>query len=484
MAEINKSAAAATEPKKSAVNWKLIGGILGIVVGVYFAYLPAFPGLTVKAMWAIGIFLCAVVWWVADVFPDYVTCIFMCVAWAMFKVVPFTTAFSAFANTTFWLLVGALGIAVAVDKSGLLNRIALVVMSKFPLTFKGQTLALLVSGTLITPLIPSANAKIAVMAPLATAISDNMGYERKSRGAAGIFSAMFISLGCIHPLFISGSYVGYAVHGVLPKEIQAQMTWTNWFINALPWGLTLLVLGYLALILLYKPAENKQLSPGLIKEQIEALGPMKRSEKIAAFMLAATIILWMTEQWHGINSGLVAMTSMGILLGCNLFDRKSFRANIPWDAAIFMGANMNLAVVFPLLKIDKWIGDLMGSLIVPVMSQNILVFLAVVSILIYVIRYVLVAQIAVVMIFTILLTPFAVKAGINPWVMAFASYVAVNVWTVLYQNIQYITAFYLAGNGELVRHKQMIKLSVAYMIISLIGILVSVPVWKLTGLMP
>lgn len=484
MAEPGKSGtgAVATENKKSGMNWKLIGGVLGIAIALWFANLPVFPGLTDKAMWAVAIFLCTVVWWMADVFPDYVTCIFMCAAWALFKVVPFTVAFSSFSNTIFWLLVGALGIAVAVGKSGLLNRIALLVMSKFPLTFKGQTLALLVTGTVLTPLIPSSNAKIAVVAPFATAISDNMGYERKSAGAAGIFSAMYVSLGCIHPLFISGSFMGYAVNGLLPKDIQAQMTWTNWFINALPWGITLLVLSYLAILVLYKPAEDKRLSPELIKEQIAALGPMKKGEIIVTVVLALTLLLWMTEKLHGVNSAIVALTSMGVLLAFNLFDRNSFRAAIPWDAAVFMGGILNLSVVFPMLKIDKWIGDLMGAYVVPVISQNILVFFTVMCVVIYVIRYVLASQLATITIFTLLLSPFAVKAGISPWIIAFTSYVAINVWTVMYQNIQYVTAFYLSGNGELVSHKQMIKLSVAYMVISLIGIMVSVPVWKLTGL--
>ena len=483
MAEAGKSTTAAVATaNKSGLNWKLIGGVIGVAIGIWFANLPVFSGLTLKAMWAIAIFLCTVVWWMADVFPDYVTCIFMCGAWAAFGVVPFTTAFSAFSNTIFWLLIGALGIAVAVGKSGLLNRIALLVMSKFPLTFKGQTLALLVTGTLMTPLIPSSNAKIAVVAPFATAISDNMGYARKSSGAAGIFSAMFLSLGCIHPLFISGSFMGYAVNGLLPKDIQAQMTWTNWFINALPWGITLLVLGYFALLMLYKPSENKRLSPELVKEQIAALGPMKKNEKIVAVVLAITLVLWMTEKMHGLNSALVACASMGILLGFNLFDRNSFRASIPWDAAIFMGGILNLSVVFPILKIDKWIGDTMGPYVVPLLSQNILLFFVAICAIIYILRYVLVSQLATITIFTLLLTPFALRAGISPWIMAFTAYVAINVWTVMYQNIQYVTAFYLAANGELVTHRQMVKLSVAYMIISIIGLLVSIPVWKLTGL--
>jgi len=466
------------------LNKKIIGGLVGIIIGYVFANLPVFPGLTEKAMWAIGIFLCTVSFWVADTLPDYVTSILMCLAFAAFKVVPFGTALSSFSGTTFWLLVGALGLSAGVSKSGLLNRLALMVMSKFPLTFKGQTLALMVTGTIMSPLIPSANGKIAVVAPFATQISDNMGYERKSAGAGGIFSAMFWSLGCVHPLFISASFMGYAVLGLIPKEFQGGFSWMGWFISALPWGITLLVLGYLAIQVLYKPESNQKLAPEMINDQLSKLGPMTKNEKIVAVILVLTLAFWMTEKMHGISSGIVAMVSTGLLLGFNIFDRQSFRSAIPWDAAIFMGGILNLSVVFPALKIDKWIGATMGPYVLPLLNYNIFVFFAAVCVIIAVLRFVLASQLATITIFVLLLTPFALEAGINPWIMAFMSYVAINIFFVMYQNIQYATAFYLAGNGTLVTHGQMVKLSAAFMIFSIIGLWVSVPFWKMMGLMP
>lgn len=468
--------------KNSFFNKKIIGGIIGVVLGVWFANLPVFPGLTVQAMKAVGIFICAVAWWVADTIPDFMTSILMCCAFAAFKAVPFGAAFGSFAGTTFWLLVGALGIAAGVGKSGLLNRLALVMMGKFPLTFKGQTMALFVTGTLMTPLIPSSNAKIAVVAPFALTISDNMGYPRKSAGAAGIFSSMYVSLGCIHPWFISGSFMGYAVLGLLSKDIQAQMTWTNWFINAAPWGITLFVLMYLAIQFMYKPETENTLSPELVKDKLAAMGPMSRNEKIVAVVLALTLILWMTEKVHGVNSGIVAMCSTAVMLSLNIFDRIAFRSAIPWDAAIFMGGILNLSTIFPMLKIDKWIGSLIGPYVVPLLSQNIFIFFALICVLIALLRFVLASQLATITIFTLLLTPVAIQAGINPWIMAFMSYVAINVWFVMYQNIQYATSYYLSANGEMVEHKQMIKLSIAYVIVTIIGLCVSVPVWKMTGL--
>lgn len=461
---------------------KLIGAIIGIALGVFVAQLSPPAGLNVKAMWGMGIFVCTVVWWIANCLPDYVTALLMCAAWAGFKVVPFGTAFSGFSNATLWLLIGAFGMAAAVSKSGLLTRLSLYLMSLFPLTFKGQVLAQLITGTLIMPLIPSGSAKIAVVAPFTAAVSENMGYARKSEGAGGIFSGMFLSLGCIHPLFLSGSFLCYATVGLLPKEMQSQITWMTWFINALPWGAAVLALGYFAILFLYKPEAGKTLSPDMIKDQRAKLGPMSRNEKIVATVLTITLLLWMTERLHGVNSGIVAVLSMCTMIGFNIMDRNYFKSGIAWDAIMFIGCIFTVSTVFGALKITEWTGKVMGPYIAPYLSGSIYVFLAGLCILIYLIRFVLASQLAVMTIFTLFLTPFAIKAGIHPWVMGFTAFVAINVWIMMYQNAQYLVAFYGANGGEMVTHKQMIKLSVAYMVVSIIGLWVSVPVWMMTGM--
>lgn len=481
MAEPSKSAATASAPKKSVAK-RLIGAIAGIIIAVIIANLAIPQSLTVKAMWGMAIFVCAIVWWMAEVFPDYVTALLMLLAWAGFKVVPFGTAFAGFSNATVWLLIGAFGMAVGVSKSGLLSRISLYLMGLFPLTFKGQTLALMATGTLIMPLMPSGSAKIAVVAPFSTAVSDNMGYAHKSRGAGGIFASMYLSLGCIHPLFLSGSFLCYAVVGLLPKDIQPQITWTTWFINALPWGLTVLVLGYLSILLMYKPEEEKTLSPEMIKQQRAALGPVTTREKFVAVVLAATLLLWMTERIHGINSAIVSVGAMCLMAGFDIIDRQSFKGGVAWDAIVFIGCIFGISGVFEVLKINSWVGKVMAPYVAPLLEGNIFVFLAALCIVIYLVRFVIASQLAVFTIFTIFLTPFAIKAGINPWVMGFASFVAINVWIFMYQNAQYLVAFFGSAGGEMVSHNQNVKLCVAYMIISIIGLWVSVPVWQLTGM--
>ncbi len=466
----------------SKTNWvKIIGAVIGIIAGVAIANAPVPEGLTVKAMWGMGIFAWAVIWWMVDVVSDYATTLMMLATYAGLNVVPFTTAFASFNGPTVWLIVAALAYGAAAAKSGLLKRVALMAMSKFPITFKGQSLALFAAGLVITPLIPTATAKVAVIAPFAQAICDNMGYEKKSPGAVGLFLAMFVSLVPSYSLFLSANFMCYAVLGFLPKDVQAQMTWTNWLINALPWGLTMLILSYLAIIYLYRPPQTNKVNPAFISEQLAALGSMTRNEKLVAVVLGISLILWMTEKVHGVSSTMVALVGTFIMLMFNVLDRASFRSAIPWDAVIFLGGLFNVPVIFGALKINAWISKVFGPYIAPLASGNIFVFIIALCLLVFVVRIFLVSQTAVIAILVILLTPFVTQAGISPWIPAFIIFVAGNTWCVPYQNAGFLVSYYATG-GDMVTHGQTLKLAFVYMVTTVIGLLLSVPVWKMTGL--
>jgi anion transporter len=465
------------------IDWtncrKIAGGVLGVVCGILISIQSPPQDLSVEAMLGMGIIAWAIIYWIFDVLPEFVTALLMCCSWVIFKVVPFNVGFAQFANTNWWLLVGALGIGVAVSGSGLLKRLALLIMRLFPPTYKGQVLGLLLAGVGIAPTIPSVTAKAAIMAPLSLAMSDTMGYERKSQGAAGLFSAMFTGFVCTGPIFISASFICYMVRGFLPEAVQAQFAWMQWFFSAALWGLVLIVGSYYALLFLYKP-EHTKLEPGFIEEQLAQLGPMKRNERITLVVLILTLLFWMGETIHGVSSALVALVSLCVLLGFKVYERQDFRTGIPWDSIIFIGCLINLTTVLPYLKIDQWIGEVIAPIIIPMMVNPYL-FITVLVISIYLLRFVFVSMTATLTIMLAVLIPIASQQGINPWIVAIIGVASTNVWNVYYQNSTYLTAYYATG-GVMVNHSQAAKMSAAYMLISLIGFLVSIPFWQLLGL--
>ena len=165
------------------------GAVAGVVLGVVIALALPAAGLSAQAAQAMGILVWAIVWWVLRIFPEMVTAFIMAVLFIAVAGIPVDTVFASFAGETWWLLFAAFGLGVGMKESGLVTRIAHVVLSKFPSTFKAQAAAIIASGTVIGPLIPSMSAKLAVITPLSFGIGESLGYQPKSREMNGLFLA-------------------------------------------------------------------------------------------------------------------------------------------------------------------------------------------------------------------------------------------------------------------------------------------------------
>lgn len=459
---------------------KIFGFIFGIAAGFAIAFMDPPAGLSVPAMWTLGIFVGGVIFMIFDVMPDYMVTLGMCTLWALFKTVPFDKAFSFFSNANWWLMIGALGMGVAAQQCGLLKRISFLIMRIFPATFKGQTMALMGAGAIICPLIPSTTAKGSIFAPLAVGVNDAMGYPRKSKGSAGLFAAVWLGFVCSFPAYLSGSFLCYMMKALLPKDVQAQFHWLQWFLMALPWTIVFFVLGYLAIQFFYKPDKTDALPTGYAAEQLAKMGPMSRDEKITLVVLLVSLVCWMTEMLHGVSASIVSLLALIILLWAKVFDRAEFRAKMPWDVIVFVGTIIGIAAVFPILKIDKWMAAVLAPYVGPLVSSPYM-FIAGCTILIYVIRFFFISQTGTIVIFTVMFIPLAQQAGVNPWIAGMITLTATMTWNVFYQCANYIIT-YSATGGDLVDTRPMVKLSYAYMVISLLGFLISVPYWQLMGL--
>ena len=69
---------------------QLIYLIVGLILGIAIALIPAPSGLEVQAMRVIGILVCAIVWWAGQVFHEAVTAILMCVCLLYTSYPPFS----------------------------------------------------------------------------------------------------------------------------------------------------------------------------------------------------------------------------------------------------------------------------------------------------------------------------------------------------------------------------------------------------------
>ena len=460
---------------------KWIAGIVGIILGVLIAFVVPTPtGLTHAGMVVLASLVTANIFWIFNVIPSFATGLLMLCSWVVLGAVNFVTSFNIFSTTTMWIIIGGLALGAAATKTGLINRIALKVMSYLPASFRGQSMALLVSGTIISPMIPSAHPKTAMGTPIAKGISDALGYKPKGKGSSGLFMAAIWGFLVMEASFLSATAQNYAFKGLLPIKYQNVLTWGNWFILMLPWTILALILGSLLLVFLFKPQDDTPVSKDFINKQLTEIGPMSRDEKITAAVILVAIVFWILGSSIKLEAAVTALIGVSILVATKVLSPDDFKNRLSWNTIIFIGTVMALGNVMQSVGLTKWLYIVLKPVISPILS-NIWITVIILPIVIYLCKFVVVSMISTGTLILLCLLPFFPSMPFSPALLILIITTSVNIWMLDYMDAPVITG-QAAVHSSMVSRAGMAKSSLGYMVINIIGLLASVPVWYLMGL--
>ena len=445
------------------------------------------PGLSYQATAVLGILIMAIVWWITGVLPEFVTAVVMAVLFVVVAGISVGATFSTFASSTWWLLLSAFTLGVGMKTSGLMKRIALAIVSKFPRTFRCQVAAQLVTGTVLGPLIPSLAVKGAMLAPLAMNIGDELGYERQGKRATGLFAAMLVGIRTVAPTIVSASVTGYALMATLPADVQEQFNMASWFVAALPWLVVVLVLNYFLIMGIYgrgeKAGESSRggTNEGGSQPASDGLGPLSAVEKRMLAIILVTVVLWATEPFHHVSAMAVGLAALVAMFVLKVIDVPSFKSGVNWTSLLFIGIALGLGSVFAEAGLNDWVMQTCGPAFQALAGNPYLLVLGI-GVITVVLRFLIVSEVAYLNLLMAFLVPMAASVGVNPWVLGFSAYALVIAWFAKYQSPIYLAAFY-AVDGKMAKHSELAKYCGVYLATCLVGLAVSVPYWQWMGLL-
>ena len=490
------------------------------------------PGLSYQATAVLGILIMAIVWWITGVLPEFVTAVVMAVLFVVVAGISVGATFSTFASSTWWLLLSAFTLGVGMKTSGLMRRIALAIVRKFPRTFRCQVIAQLVTGTVLGPLIPSLAVKGAMLAPLAMSIGDELGYERQGKRATGLFAAMLVGIRTVAPTIVSASVTGYALMATLPADVQEQFNMASWFVAALPWLVVVLALNYFLIMGMYgrgekagsssetvgAPGNAQSLEQSSLRcgtrfvgaaecadsKQDEAgnsagepsrggtdlndnqsipdgLGPLSVVEKRMLAIILMTVVLWATEPFHHISAMAVGLAALVFMFVLKVIDVLAFKSGVNWTSLLFIGIALGLGSVFAEAGLNDWVMQTCGPAFQALAGNPYLLVLGI-GVITVVLRFLIVSEVAYLNLLMAFLVPMAASVGVNPWVLGFSAYALVIAWFAKYQSPIYLAAFY-AVDGKMAKHSELAKYCGVYLATCLAGLVVCVPYWQWMGLL-
>ena len=326
-----------------------------------------------KAWQLLAIFMATIVGIITQPLPLGAVALMGLGAAMITQTLTFKAAFSAMSSEIPWLIALAFFFAKGFIKTGLGNRVAYYIVSLFGKTTLGLSYSLVFSEALLSPAIPSLAARAGgIFLPLVRALCEACGSRpedgtQKKLGAylmqtsfqtSCVSSAMFLTAMAANPL--SANLAAAAIGTPISR--------TQWATAAIVPGLVSLITLPLLLYVIFPPeVKNSPEAPAQAKEQLAAMGPMSRDEKVMAATLVVTVGLWIFGSNFGIGAVAAAICGLSILLVFGTVTWKEcLGQGVAWDTLTWFAALIAMADYLNKYGLIKWfsngVTDVVGGL--------------------------------------------------------------------------------------------------------------------------
>jgi di/tricarboxylate transporter len=417
-------------PGKGSV--RIVTGWTLVLVLPPLLYLTALAGnFSVEAALFTAILGATILMWMFALVDEFVPVLFAVVSTLFIGLAPSSVALGGFSSTKLLLLIGVFALSAVMTMSALSQRVMLRALLRLPDRPFWHQVCMLAGGYLLSPVMPSANARVALLLPVFKDMAGGLRLPARGTAITALAAATFAGGVLFSPMMATSKSANIAALGFLPQQMQAEFSGLFWLWAALAAALTVTVLHLLAMPRLFPVRDQPPMSKETLRVQLEAMGPVKPSEKVAAggflFFLAGCA----TVSWHHISPALLGGCVLLLLLVTGTLLRKDFQRQVDWPMLLFLLGIDCITRIMGYLEIDKALAAGASDLFGFVGGSASLFILAALATSV-VLRFFLPTTPSM-LTTAIILLPVAAANGIHPWVCIFLAALFSDVWFLRYQ---------------------------------------------------
>ena len=338
------------EAQSSTERWmRYLGFPGGIALFLLIFYLPAGAGLSAAAQAGAACFALALVWWVTEPFPTYVTSLVLMFLLLVTRTSSAKAIMDVLGMEVIWLNLLAFILSSMLVKTRLAKRMALWLVLRFGHKASWALLSFFILQLVLAPLIPATAARCVMTLPLVIVVATIYGSTEAAPNNFGK-NLLLLNLICVSVLSsvsMTGSSANLIAVGLIQSMGGHRVYYMDWMRIGAPVAIVTVALMWLLgqkLLFRIKPEEQvPQLEGGLdlVRRQYQSMGPLSQAEKKAMAVFAMVLFLWMTDIFHMSWFGVEISAPFAALLGAVvvLFPRWGLltwaEADIPWHLLIF-----------------------------------------------------------------------------------------------------------------------------------------------------
>jgi len=263
-------------------------------------------------------------------------------------IIPTEDAFLGFASSTVFFLIGAFIIALTVEKYGLHKRIALKILNYFGDSPKKFVHGIVLIGTFLAMIMPE-HGVTALFLPILMSVFAHS--EKSYIMETDFVKASLLALCYGASVGSMGTLLGGARNplaiSIYHQQTGQHISFTEWFIAAIPLVLIMSTVVYLVLTKLFDLEDiNMQRIKRKVGEDITEMGPITMGEAKALGFLIMAFVLW-AVLGQGLGMGLVAVLVSTFIAMTKTITWEDVEKRLPWGVIFLYGGAISLSLILP-----------------------------------------------------------------------------------------------------------------------------------------
>ena len=335
---------------------------IGLVVGLVGMAIPLvvdIGGLSEPGERVLAVFVLAVVLWVTEAIPIFATAVLIILLeillvsdqaiWSLpdaGAAPAYRTFFDSLAHPALILLLGGFSLAIGAAKFALDRNLARILLRPFGNSPDRIVLGLMLITAVLSMFMSNA-ATTATLLAAVLPVTAALDPDDPLRTSMVLCIPVSANIGGI------GTPVGTPPNAIAVgslAEAGIDISFTKWMGLAVPVMLVLLVIAWLLIVRLF-PAKGET-----IDLRIESSFDLSRGALILYVVFGLTVLLWLTEPFHGIPASVVGFLPVVVLLSTGVFGTRELQ-EIPWHVLWLVAGGIALGIGVTSTGLDQWLID-------------------------------------------------------------------------------------------------------------------------------
>lgn len=422
-----------------------------------------------------------VVFWVFGLVDEFVPALLAVVAALIVGLAPPSVALAGFASPSLLLLLGVYALSAVIISSGLSYRLMLGLLLRLPDKPVWHQVTLLGSGYLLSPLVPSANARLSLLTPVYRDMAAGLRLTPRGPAITALLAAMFGGALLFSPMMATSKSSNIAGLSLLPAQVQAEFSGFFWLVAAAVAAVGVTVIHLLVLPLLFRGGEEAALPRAEMRRNLTAMGPLTSPEKIAAAGFLFFLLGSATVGWHHVKPPYLAgCVLLGLLLS-GILVRKDFQRQIDWPMIVFLLGIDSMMRIMDHLGLAQALARSAGHAF-DFIGGRIAVFILVTLAVTVTVRLALPVT-AGMLTSAVVLLPVAAAQGIHPWICVFCAAIFSDISFFRHQGTNGILQIRADGLFEDADERGFMRYNLVMNAARVAVVFASIPWWGWLGLL-